>query len=86
MTAGFFLASRLPDLRSIVTLALAMELFVGWAIRDNLTLNILMLVHPVESGQTVAGGRVVFASSFPLPASSLQLVQARGSAYLPDCR
>ena len=47
MALGFFLASRLPT-RLIVVLALAMELFVGWAIRDNLTLNILMLVHPIE--------------------------------------
>jgi len=47
MAVGFFLAARLRT-SLIVTLALAMELFVGWAIRDNLTLNILMLVHPVE--------------------------------------
>ena len=48
MAVGFFLASRLRT-SLVVTLALAMELFVGWAIRDNLALNILMLVHPVES-------------------------------------
>ncbi len=48
MAVGFFAASRVRT-SVIVTLALAMELFVGWAIRDNLTLNILMLVHPVES-------------------------------------
>jgi hypothetical protein len=48
MAAGFFLASRLRP-AVIVILALTMELVVGWAIRDNLTLNILMLVHPVES-------------------------------------
>jgi len=56
MTAGFFLASRLRT-SLIVTLALAMELFVGWAIRDNLTLNILMLVHPVESVRKWQSGR-----------------------------
>jgi Protein of unknown function (DUF2585) len=56
MTAGFFLASRLRT-SLIVTLALAMELFVGWAIRDNLTLNILMLVHPVESVRKWQAGR-----------------------------
>jgi Protein of unknown function (DUF2585) len=47
MVAGFFLAMRLPVL---VTLALAvtMELFVGWLIRDNLTLNVIMLLYPLE--------------------------------------
>ena len=48
MVVGFVMASTL-SVRLIVALTLAMELFVGWAIRDNLTLNILMLVHPVES-------------------------------------
>ena len=48
MTLGFVLASRWPT-RLIVALTIAMELFVGAMIRDNLALNILMLVHPVES-------------------------------------
>lgn len=48
MIFGFFLASRLSWK---ITLALAMffEVFTAWMIRDNLTLNILMLVAPVES-------------------------------------
>ena len=45
---GFFLAWRLPVWAS-VWLVVAMEVGVALAIRDNLTLNIVMLLHPFES-------------------------------------
>jgi hypothetical protein len=48
MVVGFFLAWRLRS-STIVAVMIALELFVGWEIRDNLTLNILMLVHPTEA-------------------------------------
>ena len=48
MAAGFMLASRVR-VWTIVALALAAEVFVGWMIRDNLTLNIIMLVHPTDA-------------------------------------
>ena len=48
MVAGFTLAARLPW-KATAALALALELLAAWAIRDNLTLNILMLVHPTEA-------------------------------------
>jgi Protein of unknown function (DUF2585) len=47
MMAGFFLASRLP-LWGTVALAVIFELAVGYIIRDNLTLNIIMLLWPLE--------------------------------------
>ena len=48
MMAGFWLASRLAVRASIAT-AIAFELFTLAMIRDNLVLNVLMLVWPVEA-------------------------------------
>lgn len=48
MIGGFWLVSRLPW-KASVALAAAFELFTLAMIRDNLTLNVLMLVWPVEA-------------------------------------
>jgi hypothetical protein len=48
MVAGFAIASKLP-IWTVVVLAVGMELGVGYLIRDNLTLNIIMLLHPFDS-------------------------------------
>ena len=48
MMIGFGAASRLPVWTIVVT-TIAFELLVLWAIRDNLTLNIIMLLYPLES-------------------------------------
>ena len=48
MVLGYFLAARLPVWLTVV-IALALELFIGAMIRDNLTLNVLMFVWPLDS-------------------------------------
>lgn len=48
MTLGFVFASRAPVWLTIA-LAIFFELLTGWLIRDNLTLNVLMLLHPVDA-------------------------------------
>lgn len=47
MVLGFLMAYRFP-VWSIIALTIVMEVWVGWSIRDNLTLNIIMLIHPFQ--------------------------------------
>lgn len=48
MLLGFLAASRLPW-KVTVAIAVAFELFTLFMIRDNLTLNVIMLVSPVDA-------------------------------------
>ena len=45
MVLGFFMARTWP-VWVIIALAVVMEIYVGYMIRDNLTLNIIMLIYP----------------------------------------
>lgn len=44
MVVGFIMAWRMP-VWSIIAIGLGLELFVAYMIRDNLTLNIINLIH-----------------------------------------
>ena len=48
MVLGFFAARRFP-IWVIVATIIGLEIFVGYFIRDNLTLNIIMLVYPLDA-------------------------------------
>jgi len=48
MISGFALAFLLPTW-SVVALAVAIEITLAYLIHDNLTLNVIMILHPVEA-------------------------------------
>jgi hypothetical protein len=61
MVAGFFFARSAPILLT-VALAIGFELFTGYMIRDNLTLNVIMLLAPQDWIKAWQAG------AFPAPA------------------
>jgi Protein of unknown function (DUF2585) len=57
MSLGFWIAARLPW-KATLTIAIAFELLTLAVIRDNLTLNVVMLVWPVDAIRVWQGNPV----------------------------
>lgn len=55
MALGFLFAAKMPP-KLTIAVAIAFELFTLTMIRDNLTLNVLMLTFPVEAIKAWQGG------------------------------
>ncbi len=83
MMLGFLIAWRLPAWFSIA-FALAVEVVLAVLIRDNLTLNVIMLLYPHRGAAPVAGGRLT-AVSFPRPCPAPWRFRASGPGP-PICR
>lgn len=48
MALGFAIALKLP-VKWVVVLAIGLELLAAWAVRDNLTLNVLTFLWPIDA-------------------------------------
>ncbi|WP_254690669.1 DUF2585 domain-containing protein [Shinella daejeonensis] len=55
MAVGFLLAARLPVWTSIL-IVIGFETLTAWMIRDGLTLNVLMLIWPMDAVKAWQGG------------------------------
>lgn len=71
MVAGFFIAHRIPW-RLTAAAAIAMELFTAFMIRDNLALNVIMLLAPNDAIKAwqAEGGPMSGTPPAILPASA----------------